>query len=350
MNDRVNIAILGGAHPHVHAWIEVAKMIPQMEIAAVWDRDENRGSKLALEASADFAIDLDILLNRQDINAVAIASDVASHVELVTAAARANKHIMCEKPMAKTLEECDQIIDAILKSGVIFYQIFPMRWDPVNQKIREIVKSGELGKISMIRKRHGHFYGLKWQQEDPGIWFTQAELAGAGAFLDEGIHAIDWMRWIFGEPVSVMAQIDTVGTNFKVDDEGVAIYRFEDRSMMVLHASWLDQAATNTTEIYGSEGVLIQSHTDGASTRGISETSHPLRIYWKKASGWSVYDLPIHFPRNQEAVVKPFIQCLLERTSPPVTMYDGRRALELVMAAYRSSITGQSISINQVTL
>jgi predicted dehydrogenase len=200
----------------------------------------------------------------------------------------------------------------------------------------------------MIRKRHGHFYGLQWQETQPDIWFAQPQWAGAGAFLDEGIHAVDWMRWIFGEPVSVMAQIDTVGTRFAVDDVGVAIYRFKDRSAMVLNASWLDQAATVTTEVFGSLGALAQSYNDGATTRGIAETSSPLKVYWAKTGGWQVFDLPVHFPRNQEAVIRPFIDCLLNNTPPPVTMQDGRRALELVLAAYQSSKTGQAVSIREV--
>lgn len=117
--------------------------------------------------------------------------------------------------------------------------------------------------------------------------------------------------------------------------------------MMVLHASWLDQAATNTTEIYGSLGTLIQSFTDGASTRGISETSSPLKIYWADRGGWETFDLPVHFPRNQEAVVRPFVDCLLNKTPPPVTMWDGRRSLELALAAYDSSRTGQVTLIQE---
>ncbi len=341
----VQLAILSGAHPHSAAWVNVARLMADMQIVAIWDDNLDRGKTMAQGAHADFESDLDVLLARPDVGAVAIASETSKHVELTVAAAQAGKHIMCEKPMATTLAECDRMIEAVQRARVKYYQIFPMRWDPVNQKIKKIVSSGALGKISLVRKRHGHFYGLKWQESEPNVWFAKPELAGAGAFLDEGIHVMDWMCWIFGEPVSVMAQIDTVGTRFEVDDVGAAIYRFPDKSMMVFHASWLDQAATNTTEIYGSKGVLIQSHTDGASTRGISETSSPLKIYWAETGGWQVFSIPAHFPRNQEAVVRPFVDCLLEDQEPPVTKYDGRRALKLSLAAYQSAQEGRLVRI-----
>ena len=345
MKDQVRLAILSCAHPHSAAWLNVARLMGNLEIVAIWDDNAARGLATAQESGIAFEPDLGAVLARADVDAVALASEISKHAELVTLAAQAGKHIVCEKPMAFTLADCDTMIEAVERAGVKFYQIYPMRWDPVNQRIKELVASGSLGKISMVRKRHGHFYGLKWQETVPDIWFANRDLAGLGAFLDEGIHAIDWMRWILGEPTSVMAQIDTVGTRFEVDDLGAAIYRFEDRSMMLLHASWLDQSATNTTEIYGSKGTLIQSHTDGASARGIGETSSPLKVYWAETGGWQVYDIPVHFPRNQEAVFKPFVDCLLKDQEPPVTMYDGRRAVELVLAAYQSAREGRLVSI-----
>ena len=345
----INLAILSCAHPHSSAWLKVIRTMQDTEIAAIWDDDKVRGMARAQEAGADFVPELEVLLSRPDIDAVTIASETNKHAELAVASAEAGKHIMCEKPMATTLGDCDRIIESVQQAGVKYYQIFPMRWDPANQRIKEIVQSGMLGKISMIRKRHGHFYGLKWQKTDPDIWFTKLDLAGAGAFLDEGIHAIDWMRWIFGEPVSVVAQIDTVGSPYEVDDVGAAIYRFQDKSMMALHTSWLDQAAVSTTEIYGSKGTLIQSYTDGASNRSLSENSSPLKVYWDETGDWETFELPVHFPRNQEAVVRPFIDCIIKDLEPPVTMQDGRRALELALAAYQSARTNQLVSIREVS-
>ena len=349
MADTINLAILSCAHIHAEIWLRTIPRLHSVKLIAIWDDDVERGRDVASKAQVEFEPDLSQLLSRSDIDAVAIASENSKHAELAIAAAQAGKHIMCEKPMATTLAECDRMIQAVENSGVTFYQIFPMRYDPVNHKIKEIVESGELGQISLARKRHGHYYGYIWEKSDPDIWFTKRSLAGGGAFLDEGVHVADWLRWIFGDPISVMAQIDTVGTSFDVDDTGAAIYRFPDKSMAVLHSSWLDQAATNTTEIYGSKGTIIQLHTDGASNRSTSETSSPLRIYRAEPPGWQVVDMPVHFPKNQEAVIQPFVDCLLEKREPPVTAYDGRRALEIILAAYRSAEEGRLISIGDAS-
>jgi predicted dehydrogenase len=220
-----------------------------------------------------------------------------------------------------------------------------MRYDPVNQKIKELLDSGVLGRLSSVRKRHGHYYGLEWQKTEPEIWFANPALSGGGAFLDEGVHAADWFCWLFGQPVSVMAQIETVQTSFGVDDLGVAIYRFPGNVTGLLHSSWLDQAATNTSEIYGEFGTIIQRYTDGASTRGISETSRPLMLYTVATHSWQYFDIPVHFPKNQEAVVQPFIDCIIHDTPPPVTAEDGRRALKVILAAYQSARAGRLVEI-----
>jgi predicted dehydrogenase len=297
-------------------------------------------------AGAVFERDLEKTLARGDVHGVASAAYNSQKAELVTAAAEAGKHIMCEKPMATTLEDCDRMIDAIERAGVKYYQVFPMRCDPVNLKIKELVDGGALGRVSMVRKRHGHFRGLEWQETNPSIWYASPTLNGGGAFLDEGIHAADWLCWMLGKPTSVMAQIDTVQTSFPVDDMGVAIYRFPGKTMGVLQSSWLCQSAPNSAEIYGEFGTIVQRYTDGASTRGIGEVSSPLSLYMAERKAWQVFDLPVHFPKNHEAVVAPFVDCIIEDTEPLVTAADGRRALEVILAAYESARKGRLVELS----
>lgn len=343
MNGSVRLAILSCAHPHHEAWIRVLRRIARGSLTAIWDDNAERGRAVAAQAGVPFEPDLNKLLARADVDAVAIASENSKHAELTIAAAGAGKHVLCEKPMATTLADCDRMMDAVKRADIKYFQIFPMRHDPVNYKIKELLASGVLGRISVVHKRHGHYFGLEWDKTDPGIWFTNPMLAGGGAFLDEGVHAVDWFRWMFGEPLSVMAQVQTAQTSFAVDDMGVAIYRFPNNLTAVLHSSWLDQAAVATSTIYGEFGTLIQSHTDGASIRATGETSRPLMLYTRATNAWQSFDLPIHFPLNHEAVIEPFLDYVLDGTPPPVTPYDGRRAVEMILAAYESARLGKVV-------
>jgi predicted dehydrogenase len=347
MVDKVNLAILSCAHLHYRFWIGAIGRLPNAQLVAIWDDDIQRGQQVAAQVDADFEPDLGRLLACTDIDAVLIGSENSQHAELTRAAAEAGKHIACEKPMAPTLEECDHMIEAVRRAGVKYVQIFPMRYDPVNHKIKELIEGGTLGHISGVRKRHGHFYGLEWDQHKTDIWFTDPRLAGGGAFLDEGVHAADWFCWMFGPPLSVMASIDTAHTSFQVDDVGTAIYRFRGGITGTLHAGWIERAATNTTEIYGDAGTIIQRYTDGASARGIGETSMPLMVWTLASQGWELYDTPIHFPLNQEAHIKPFVECVAHDTAPPVTAEDGRRAVAMILAAYQSAREGRMIELGE---
>lgn len=337
MTEPLRLALLSCAHPHHEAWIRVLTRMRRARLVAIWDDDPARGSAVAARAEVVFETDLSRLLARADVDAVTIASENAKHANLTIAAANAGKHIMCEKPMATTLADCDRMIEAVDRAQVKYFQIFPMRHDPANQKIKEILAAGTLGRISVVRKRHGHYFGLEWAASESDIWFANPELAGGGAFLDEGVHAVDWFRWMLGEPLSVMAQIHSAQTPFAVDDVGAAIYCFPGNVLAILHSSWLEQAATITSEIYGEFGTLVQSYTDGASIRTAGETSRPLMLYTRATNAWQSFDLPVHFPFNHEAVVEPFVDCILRDTPPPASAFDGRRALELILAAYESA-------------
>lgn len=347
MAESVNLAILSCAHIHHQFWIGAIDRISNARVIAVWDDDIQRGREVAGQAGADFEPELDKLLSCRDVDAVIIGSENSKHAALTISAAEAGKHIACEKPMATTLEDCDRMIEAVNRTGVKYVQIFPMRYDPVNVKIKELIDSGILGRISVVRKRHGHFYGLEWDREKTDIWFPDPVLGGGGAFLDEGVHAADWFCWMFGEPVGVMAHIDTVQTSFEVDDMGVAVYHFPELVTGIFHASWINRAATNTTEIYGEFGTIIQRYTDGASTRSISETSIPLMVYTLETQGWELYDIPVHFFKAQEAHIQPFVDCILQDTAPPVTAQDGRRAVAMILAAYQSAREGRPIQIGE---
>jgi predicted dehydrogenase len=339
MADIVNFGILSSAHIHYSHWIEAFGRYPKARALVLWDDDTERGRKNAAEAGIDFEPDLHKLLSRSDIHAVGIAAENNKHAHLTIAAVEAGKHVMCEKPMATTLEDCDQMIDAIDRTGVKYVQIFPMRYDPVNIKIKELLDDGAIGRISAFRKRHSQYYGPLWE-ENPN-WFTDPKLAGGGSFFDEGIHAVDWMRWLFGDPVTVMAQADTVQVkSFEVDDVAVAVFRFASGTFGTIHTSWVEQSAINTSEIFGETGTILQRYTDTSSTRGVSESSIPLSVYTLETRAWELYDMPVHFPLNQEAPIPAFVNCVLNDTEPPVTAQDGREAVKLVLAAYRSAEQG----------
>jgi predicted dehydrogenase len=142
---------------------------------------------------------------------------------VIEAACRHGKHILCQKPMATTRADCDRIIKAVDDSGVHFQMAFQMRCDPLNQKIKEWVESGAVGRIGSLRRRHCiNFLFNSDLPNSAAAWHISPE-KNVGMFFDDAVHAADFMYWLLGKPQSVMAEIDNTLTSIAPDDTGIAI-------------------------------------------------------------------------------------------------------------------------------
>ena len=249
--------------------------------------------------------------------------------------------------MATTLEDCDRITRAVDESSVKFSVAFQMRQDPVNRHIKSLVEKGVAGKIAMVRRRHcipvllnPSFY------EGLTKWHIDAK-ANVGMFFDDATHAADWFLWIFGMPLSVMAEIDNVVTNVAPDDNGVAIFRFPDGMMGSLFNGSTTVAGINTTEIYGDEGTILQDYGDSPSTTAPRPTdAKPLRYIRKGDKEWTEIDLPI--PNSQgeriRAVPRPWIDYLQGKTDEHVSAKEGTKSVKMVLGAYESARKGSRVN------
>lgn len=340
-----NIAMIGVAHPHAREWAKAFRAHTEAELAGAWDENAGRKEQWTREEGGTAYDNLEDILNDPCVDAVGICSETSRHAEYVIAAAKAGKDILCEKPAAVSIEECDRMQKAIDESGVRYMQAFPMRIDPVNYRIKELIESGEIGNVMTFRKRHGIGWAASPEIKEDLSWFTKEEHAGGGAFLDEGIHAADFLIWMFGQPKSVTARIVKKSGNVPTDDNGIAIVEFPDNIIGSLQSSWLFNAAFVTTEIFGSEGTIIQSYNDCASTAVNGENNFPLQVYSKKQNirGWKSPRMPISFKEIHQQVAATFVDCLVSGEEFPSTLKNGRDALNLILAAYRSASENKTI-------
>jgi len=173
-------------------------------------------------------------------------------------------------------------------------------------------------------------------------WIVEPGLSGGGAYLDEGVHQTDLLRWYFGMPLSVMAQ--TAGRLGGAEMSGAAIYRFEGEILAVHEAGWNWHAGGPTTEIYGEKGTIIQSYTDCASNSTGNFCPH-LALYLTTTGHWENIPVAYDFSTTHTLFPKIFADLLTgERTELPATIDDGMKALEMAAAAYRSARTGQLVT------
>ncbi len=332
------VVLLSFAHFHQHRWAETFLADERIRVVGFWDSDPGRGTDMSVKYRLPFYDDLDELLSREDVQGAAICSENFRHKELARKCCERGVHVFCEKPLALTLDECREIKTAVEKSGVLFLQSSPQRLMPGNLKIKTLLNAGILGKIHHVRKRHGHPFGLKGLEEDMP-WIVDQKLAGGGAYLDEGVHQTDLLRWYFGMPLSVMAQ--TTGKLGDVETSGAAIYRFRGDMLVVHEAAWNWHAGGPTTEIYGDRGTVIQSYTDCASNSEGNFCPH-LSLFQTKTGRWETLPVRYDFSATHTLFPKVFADLLVGKTAElPATLEDGMKALEMVLAAYKSAQTGQ---------
>jgi predicted dehydrogenase len=346
MNAKIGIGVLSFAHGHAGAYCQRLLSYDDVQLVACWDDHEQRGRTSADRFGMTYSPHVEDVLDNPAIHGVIVTCETNRHAELVLAAASAGKSILCQKPMALTLADCDRMIAAVERAGVPFMMAYQMRHDPSNRKIKELIESGAIGKIGLLRRRHCIPVLF-----DPNFvngltrWHYDVE-KNRGMFMDDASHATDFIHWMLGRPVSVMAEIGNTLTDIAPDDTGVAIYNFASGAMAVLVNSSVTLAGENTTEVYGDQGVIIQNHDDLPST---NVTPPPgaiaLKLYTKDAPQWR--DLGISIPKSHgeriAAVPRAFIDCLKDETAPPTTAQDGRVSVEMVLGAYQSANQGRRI-------
>ncbi|MDE2820292.1 MAG: Gfo/Idh/MocA family oxidoreductase [Chloroflexota bacterium] len=342
MSDSVRLAVISFAHGHARSYCRAIADFDDADVVAAWDDDQERGQTYAAEFGLDWAPDLDQLLARQDIDAVFVASPTNRHAEHVIAAAEAGKHVLLQKPMALTLEDCDAIIEAINRSGAKFSMCYQMRCDPINQKMKALIDEGAVGNVAVIRRRHAIPALLNKSWAVPGNWHIDPA-QNMGMFMDDASHAADWFYWMLGRPVSVTAEIDNIVTDVAPDDNGVAIYRFGKGEIGILFNSSTQLAAEATTEIYGDAGTIHQNYGDAPSTRVPPEGS-PLKIFRAGAEDWEKFDFSfVPHGSRIHAVARPVVDFVKGDGPPLATAEDGKVCIEMVLGAYQSAREGRRI-------
>lgn len=342
---KIRVGLISFAHGHQMGWADVFSERPDAEIAAVWDDDEARGREQAERLGVEFVPELDALLARSDVDAVTICSENSKHAEHAIKAAQAGKHIMMQKPMTTSVEEAERIVEAVNRAGVTYMQAYNLRFDPLHLKVKELVDSGAIGKVAVVRRRHSHHFGLTVEDTNKVLsWMSKRELSGGGALMDEGAHALLWFLWMFGRPKSVSASIGTLMPHLEVDDHALLTMEFEGNIIGTLQTTWIEMAAGPAIEIYGDEGVIIATGTDIASTRFPATEGPPLQLFRHKTGQWEFPEVELVLKRTVPPA-NAFIDTLVKGEASPVPVETAKAAIEVAMAAYESSKTGRAVTL-----
>ncbi len=326
----IGIAKLSFAHVHAKGYANAVRENPETKLVAVWDEEEYGGKQIAEEYGIPFSTDLDQILGRDDVDAVVVDAVTSDHPRIMVAAAKAGKHIFTEKAMAITVAECDEIIDAVEKSGVRFMISMPQRCDSSILFAKKAIDEGLLGNITFGRFRIAHSAALDKWFSGPSAWFADPDRAGGGALFDLGCHPVYRMRWLMGEPKRTVSIMNNFTDNYPIDDNSASVVEFKNNAIGLVDCSWVHRSGPNLTEVYGTEGSIVIGQGDlQFQTRQLSEE--------KQAE--YLADMPNPLPSSMQQ----WINAILHGEPMSVTIQDGRDLTELMQGFYMANEQGKSI-------
>ena len=308
-----------------------AKALAGARLVACADVNHDRAVALAQTASGAVAAhDWRSAIDRRDIAVVVVATTNDALVDVSRFALEAGKHVLVEKPAARSVEELDVLIAAARRSGTQVRVGFNHRYHPALQKARRLVDSGVLGDLMFVRGRYGHGGRLGYDKE----WRADPVIAGGGELIDQGVHLIDLARWFLGEFTSVGGYAHTYFWNMPVDDNAFLLLRTATDQAAWLHVSCSEWKNMFSLEIYGKAGKL---HIDGlGGSYGVEQLVHYHMLPQMGPPETATWE----FPGQDESWTVEFAEFLDDvrlGREPSASLAAARAALAIVGEIYRCS-------------
>jgi UDP-N-acetyl-2-amino-2-deoxyglucuronate dehydrogenase len=336
----IGVGVIGTIHARM-----ISSIPEHAELVAVVDVDATRAEAAAAKFGGEPMTDLREACARNDIDAVSICLPSGNHADAAVEALNAGKHVLVEKPIDVTLAQADRIIAAEQASGRTVGVISQRRFQRAPAFVHEAIVAGQLGRITS-----GIVESTFWRSQeyyDSGGWRGTPELDGGGALMNQGIHAVDLLIWMLGEPVEVQAYSALLAhERVAVEDTAAATVRF---------ASGAIGTITAATSAYPGMSVRLAVHGD----KGSAVIDHEELVYFHALDAEQPGDRPEH---NQAAATGgaagqqsiddahldqylDFIAAVRDGRRPKVGTTEARRALALVLGVYESARTGRPVSL-----
>lgn len=331
------VAIVGSGHmaqTHSRGWAKIG----EAQIAGFLDRDSAHGEKLAGELGVPCVSDWNTMLARLEPDIIDICTPTPAHKELAVAAAKAGRNVFLEKPMARTLADCDEIIAAVEQTGITLMVGHVVRFFPEYAAAKRMIDDGAVGEPAAIRcaRLSAHPRG------SVSNWYAEPKESG-GVVLDMIIHDFDWMRWCFGEVERVFAKGLYGKSEYQGSlDYGLVTLKFKSGALGHVCGSWAHTGGFRTTfEVCGDAGML-----DHDSAKSVPLTIGLRQSNAGGAAGVTVPESPLFAlddPYYRE--LRHFVDCISQKRQPSVTLSDARAAVRIALAALESIQTGKPVKL-----
>ncbi len=338
---KIGVGIIGaGAIAYEH--IPNYQSSGYVEVLGVASRTEAHAKQAAEKFGIEsWYTDYKDLLKRDDIQMVSICTPNFLHAQMTIDAAAAGKHVLCEKPLATSIEEANRMIKACHDSKVFLINPSHQRFVPILENVKSILDL--LGTITFVRYRFAHEGPYtSWHAISDDKWFFDASKSKGGVLLDLGPHALDLLDWYFGPVDSVQsAVLNTFAKPTTVEDNAILLLKYQNGIVVELDTSWVSNPAFNEFQIYGTNGTVKVDIWE----------RNPIEILPKKLKRHPrIKELSFSGILGQISVSKQkmmhyFIDCIRSNKVPETNGALGSRILQVIFAAYESAQTKKPISV-----
>ena len=341
-NDEIRVGVIGAGFIAQQSHIPAYLMNPHVRIVGVADPDATKLEEVKKLGIHEVFSDYTQLLEK-GLDAVSICVPTRFHSRITIDAASKGVHVLCEKPIALTLAEADEMIRACEKKNVKLMIGFNYRFIRTHQEARKMMRDGRIGKPHFI---HGQFASMgpyKSLERMKNTFYFDPE-SGGGVLFDSGSHLFDLLRWYFGEIEAVHASVSTYMEGVAVDDVASVSVRFKDNRVGCLTCmwtqieSWSAMGNEGFIKVIGDEGKIVAS-LFSPSIRFFSTRSKICKISGEVEVVPGGFDpkRPMDtLQRSWRDEIDTFIDAIQRDKAVPVTGQDGKRVLELVLQAYGS--------------
>ena len=336
---KYRVAVIGAGAIAQGCHLPGLKKLPNVELVSFAEPAKARHKEMAqLFPGMKGYTTFKEMLSKEQLDVVSVCTSNKAHAPATIAALKAGCHVLCEKPMATTLNEADRMIETAKETRKKLMIGFTHRLMTGPKKCKELIRKKEIGKPFMIRVRFAHGGPYPGWAKDPRS-FYDPKIAAGGAMLDMGIHAIDLCLWMFGPARSVMAKSKTLFKKIEVDDNAVLIIEFQSGALGYIEVGWTSKPGFSGAEIYGSNGSLICDYGKGLTLCGGKASAGK-----DSTTTWTILDKkPTQGGWNSE--MGYWMDIVAGKQRLEMDGQAGRAALEVALAAYKSSKTGREVKL-----